>query len=125
MDKDLAGFIGSGKNKLLYISDSVYLFDMEKLEKISKFDDIEKPSTLSVLNNRAALIGNELGYVFYVILRNQKLKIVDKKQVCNTEILNISYDNAYYYLYENFSTNPEFVVHCKGKKGGFYYIPLI
>jgi len=122
--KDIAGLIGSGKKNLLYISDSVYLFDMDKLEKISKFDDIKKPSSLSVLNYRAALIGNESGYVFYVILKNQNLKIADKKQVCDTEIVKISYDNAYYYLYENVYTNPEFVVQCKDKKGGYYYIIL-
>lgn len=103
MGKDTAGLIVN--NKLLYIRDSIYLFDLAKLEIISHLN-IEKPSTLTVFNRWKALVGNELGYIFYC--RELNIKISRTYQVCDGEILNISFDNGYYYNYESYHVNFKF-----------------
>ena len=119
MGKDTAGLIGN--NKLLYIRDSIYLFDLSKLEIITHLD-IEHPSTLTVFNRWKALVGNELGYIYLIICREQNIKIARTYQVCDGEILNISFDNGYYYNYESYRVNFKFAIQCKGKKEIYFTI---
>ena len=119
MGKDTAGLIGN--NKLLYIRDSIYLFDLEKLEIIS-YLNIEKPSALTVFNSWKALVGNELGSIFLIICREQNIKIAREYQVCDGEIMNISFDNGYYYNYNNYHVDFKFSIQCRGKKEIFFTI---
>lgn len=119
MGKNLAGLI-DWKTKLLYISGSVYLFDIIKQKRISILG-IEKPSILSVFNYCKALIGTKLGYIYFIKYKNDDLKIIRGYKVCDTEIINISYDNGFYYEYDNYYFSPKFVVQCKGKIYGYYF----
>ena len=93
IDKNLAGIIDL-KTKLLYITDLVYLFDMIKLKVISNLK-IENQSALSAFNYCNDLIEIKLGFIYFIKYKSDNLKIVKEYKVCNTEIINISYDNEF------------------------------
>lgn len=119
MEKGTAGIINS--NQLLYIRDSVYLFDLANL-KITSILNIEYPSALTVFNDWKALVGNEYGYIYLIICRNKKMKSPRNYKVCEGEVLNISYDNGHYNNNQNYYTDFEFLIQCREKKGIYFHI---
>ena len=122
MEKGTAGIINS--NQLLYIRDSVYLFDLNNLQITSKLN-IENPSALTVFNDWKALVGTESGYIYLIICRDKKIKSHRKYKVCEGEVLNISYDNGYYYNNQNYYTNFKFAIQCREKKGIYFHIFML
>lgn len=101
------------KDKLLYIDDKVYLYDIKKFKSIASLY-LDKPSTVLTLKNGNALVGNELGKI-YLIQFSGKLNILESYDVCDGKVMDISYDNTKFYYYKYY-----LLVQCEEKNGYNY-----
>lgn len=106
------------KDKLLYIDDKVYLYDIKKFKSIASLY-LDRPSTVLTLRNGNALVGNELGKI-YLIKFLGKLNILESYNICNGKVIDISYDNTKLYYSKYY-----LLIQCEEKNGYNYkYIYL-
>lgn len=106
--------IDNKKDKLLYIDDRLILYDLKDFKTISTLL-LNKLTTVLTLKNGNALIGTEDGFIYLIKYNNKNLNLLDGYNVCNGEVLDISYDNAKYYFSKYI-----LLVQCYEKNG--YYL---
>jgi hypothetical protein len=113
--KKIAGImeIDNKKDKLLYIDDKVYLYDIKEFKSIASLY-LDRPSTVLTLKNGNALVGNELGKI-YLIKFSGKLNILESFNICNGKVIDISYDNTKFYYYKYY-----LLIQCE-EENGYYY----
>ena len=89
-DQDIA--ILMQKNKLLFVNhDDFHLFDVEKLEYIKSQNLLIKGvSSLLGLKDGNALVGTDNGYLYLITLKNNSVKMLDKRRLCYNRIYTLS-----------------------------------
>ena len=96
------------KDKLLYIDNFVYLFDLKEFKSTNSLY-INNPTSVFTTKKGSAFIGNKSGDIYLINYRNKKLNILEQFNVCSGEVLDLSCDDDVRYL----------LVQCEEKNGIF------